>query len=574
MKVIKRNGTEQTFNVEKIKNAVLKANKSVEENLRMNDEQLEKVVETVLKKLQKFDSAKVEDIQDMVEASLVKHNKYEIAKAYIIFRQNKKDKKKFSSIEESALAILSGESAEARGDNANKHIDLNSSARDYLAGTVCKSLAEKTIPKDIWEAHKKGLIHWHDSDYYGMKLHNCDLIDLREMLSNGFMMGDTWIDSPKRFSTACNLAAQINLIVSGSQYGGQKITWTHLLPFVRSTFDDCKIELLSIMEEIPNWKRKLINAEKYYFKMTEKMVKRDIHIGIKTYQYQILCHHSSNGQTPFCSNVLCLREAQNEFEQKWLAFIIEEVLKRRIKGVKDKSGQYVSPLFPKLLYWECEGLNLEKKDPYYYLTELAAKCISTRCQPDINSEKKSREIKSGQIISSMGAVRGDELVSIKIKGEEFHNIKMEDAFNLIRKFNKQKHNMHKPNLSEFKDKCGVYKITHIPSGKYYIGSAKDIRRRLTEHRYSTRHYGKLGELYFINDFDLNNFKYEILEECNIDDLWEAESKYIDLSDELCVNHKDSRNNGNFKKGTNRSILAMEVSLIQTMKIRHILGGKM
>lgn len=402
MKVIKRNGVEQTFDVSKIKNAVLKANNATKENVRMSDDQVEKVVNTVIKKLEKFNNAKVEDIQDVVEAALVKHNKYEIAKAYILFRQSKKDKKKFSNIEESCLSILSGESAEARGDNANKHIDLNSSARDYLAGTVCKSLAEKTLPKNIMEAHKKGLIHWHDSDYFGMHLHNCDLIDLKEMLTNGFMMGDTWIDKPKRFSTACNLAAQINLIVSGSQYGGQTITWAHLLPFVESTFLDCRIELLTIMSEIPIWKRKLIKSEKYYNKMVENMVKRDIHVGIKTYQYQILCHHSSNGQTPFCSNVLCLREASNEFEMKWLAYIIEEVLKRRIKGVKDKSGQYVSPLFPKLLYWECEGLNLEEKDPYYYLTELAAKCISTRCQPDINSEKKSREIKAGQIISSMG----------------------------------------------------------------------------------------------------------------------------------------------------------------------------
>jgi len=402
MVVIKRNGVEQKFDVNKITNAVKKANNSVEEDLRMNEQQLLKVVETVQKKLSKFNSAKVEDIQDMVEAALVKHNKYEIAKAYIIFRQGKKDKKKFSSIEENALAIISGESSEARGDNANKHIDVNSSTRDYLAGIVCKSLAEKTLPKELWEAHKKGLIHWHDADYYGMKLHNCDLINLEEMLNNGFMMGDTWIDKPKRFSTACNLAAQISLIVSGSQYGGQTITWAHLLPFVKSTIEDCKIELLTLMEEIPNWKRRLINSSSYYNKMVEKMVKRDIHVGIKTYQYQILCHHSSNGQTPFCSNVLCLREASNDFDKKWLAFIIEEILKRRIKGVKDKSGQYVSPLFPKLLYWECEGLNLEKRDPYYYLTKLAAKCISIRNQPDINSEKKSREIKSGQIISSMG----------------------------------------------------------------------------------------------------------------------------------------------------------------------------
>ena len=400
MKIFKRNGVEQDFCLDKIKNAVAKANKSVEEEHRMNDEQMEKVVSTVQKKLEKFDSAKVEDIQDLVEAALVKHNKYEVAKAYIIFRQNKKDKKKYNEIEEKCLTILSGDSAEARGDNANKHIDLNSSARDYLAGTVCKSLCQKELPKQIMEAHQKGLIHWHDSDYYKMNLHNCDLIDMEEMLQNGFMMDDTWIDRPKRFSTACNLVAQISLIVSGSQYGGQSMTWTHLVPFVKSTFDDCKVELLSIMSVLPKFLSKIISP--WYDKMVEMMVKRDIHVGIKTYQYQILCHHSSNGQTPFVSNSICLREAQNDEDRKWLAFIIKEILERRIKGVKDQSGQYVSPLFPKLLYWESEGLNLNKSDPYYYLTELAAKCIATRIQPDINSEKKSREIKAGQIIPSMG----------------------------------------------------------------------------------------------------------------------------------------------------------------------------
>lgn len=411
MKVIKRNGEEQDFFLDKIKNAVNKANKSVDPEHQMNDEQCDKVISTVQKKLEKFDSVKVEDIQDMVEAALVKHNKYEIAKAYIIFRDTKRKNKKYNDIEETVLAILDGSSAEARGDNANKHIDINSSARDYIAGTVCKSLANKNLPKDIMEAHRKGLLHWHDSDYYGMHLHNCDLIYVYDMLKNGFMMGDTWIDPPKRFSTGCNLAAQIALIVSGSQYGGQTMSWSHLLQLIPSTKDDCKVELLDIMSVLPKFLSKIVSH--WYSKMIEKMVKRDIHIGIKTYQYQILCHHSSNGQTPFVSNNLCLREAQNEEELKWLAYIIEEILKRRTKGVKDKSGQYVSPLFPKLLYWECEGLNVEKDDPYYYLNKIAARCIAARMQPDINSEKKSREIKSGQIIPSMGCLSGDTLVKVK-----------------------------------------------------------------------------------------------------------------------------------------------------------------
>ena len=400
MKVIKRNGQEQDFFLDKIKNAISKANKSVAEEYQMSDDQEEKVISTVQKKLEKFDSARVEDIQDMVEAALVKHNKYEIAKSYIIYRQNKKDKKKFTDTEEKCLAIISGESAEARGDNANKHIDVNSSARDYVAGTVNKAICEKVLPKEIVEAHKKGLIHWHDSDYFIHHMHNCDLLDIYSMLKYGFMMGDTWIDPPKRFSTGCNLAAQIALIVSGSQYGGQTMSWSHLLQLIPSTIDDCKVELMDIMSVAPRFVRWMNHF--FYKKMIEKMVKRDIHIGIKTYQYQILCHHSSNGQTPFVSNNICLREAQTPEELKWLAYIIEEILKRRIKGVKDKSGKYVPPLFPKLLYWVCEGLNVEKTDPYYYLTKLAAKCITKRMQPDINSEEKSREIKGGQILPSMG----------------------------------------------------------------------------------------------------------------------------------------------------------------------------
>lgn len=411
MKVIKRNGEEQDFFLDKIKNAVSKANKAVDSQYQMTDEQKDKVISTVQKRLEKFDSVKVEDIQDMVEAALVKHNKYEIAKAYIIFRDNKKKNKKFNDIEESFLAILNGSSAEARGDNANKHIDMNSSARDYGAGTVCKSLANKCLPKDIIEAHKKGLIHWHDSDYYGMNMMNCDLVNVFDMICNGFMMGDTWIDPPKRFSTGCNLAAQIALIVSGSQYGGQTMSWSHLLQLIPSTKQDCKVELLNIMSVLPKWLAKIVSH--WYGKMIDIMVRRDIHVGIKTYQYQILCHHSSNGQTPFISNNLCLREAETEEDQKWLAFIIEEILKRRIKGVKDKSGKYISPLFPKLLYWECEGLNVEKTDPYYYLTKLAAKCMAERMQPDINSEKKSREIKSGQIIPSMGCLSGDTFIKVK-----------------------------------------------------------------------------------------------------------------------------------------------------------------
>lgn len=401
MKVYKRNGAEQDFCLDKIINAIKKANNAVSDDGKLTDEQFDKVVATVEKFLEPFDTVKVEDIQDLVEKALMKHNRYEIAKAYILFRDKKQNQKLYDDVDEQVLAITKGESAELRGDNANKHIDVNSSIRDYIAGTECKSLAQKMLDKSIITAHKKGWLHYHDMDYSPvMPLHNCDVFNIEDMLDNGFMMNDTKITRPRRFSTAANLAAQINLIISGSQYGGQTFSWAPLAKYVESTRVDCKIELLSILSVLPKWFAFILKP--WYNKMVEVMVKRDVHVGIKTYQYQVLCHQSSNGQTPFVSNVINLREAMGEREQKDLAFIIEEILKRRTKGVLDKLGKPMPPLFPKLLYYTCDGLNVKKGDPYFYLTELAAKCITVRMQPDIISEKKNREVKKGQMIPCMG----------------------------------------------------------------------------------------------------------------------------------------------------------------------------
>ena len=401
MKVYKRNGAEQDFCLDKIINAIKKANNAVSDDGKLTDEQFDKVVATVEKFLEPFDTVKVEDIQDLVEKALMKHNRYEIAKAYILFRDKKQNQKLYDDVDEQVLAITKGESAELRGDNANKHIDVNSSIRDYIAGTECKSLAQKMLDKSIITAHKKGWLHYHDMDYSPvMPLHNCDVFNIEDMLDNGFMMNDTKITRPRRFSTAANLAAQINLIISGSQYGGQTFSWAPLAKYVESTRVDCKIELLSILSVLPKWFAFILKP--WYNKMVEVMIKRDVHVGIKTYQYQVLCHQSSNGQTPFVSNVINLREAMGEREQKDLAFIIEEILKRRTKGVLDKLGKPMPPLFPKLLYYTCDGLNVKKGDPYFYLTELAAKCITVRMQPDIISEKKNREVKKGQMIPCMG----------------------------------------------------------------------------------------------------------------------------------------------------------------------------
>ena len=404
MKVIKRNDSEQDFCLDKIINAVKKANMSVPEADRMDEIAIQKVVATVQKKLEGFNTISVEDIQDLVENSLIRHNKALIAKNYILYRNDKKNKKKFTPSEEKALSLLNGTS-ELRGDNANKHIDDNGSLRDYFAGLLCKSIANKILPKKITEAHNKGLIHYHDLDYSPlMPMHNCDLVNIEDMFTNGFQMGTTKIEPNNEtpFRTICNLLSQISLIVSGRQYGGQTVSWAHTLPYINNSRKLIRKEFTT-----RNWFTNLIYnklhlMQKYCSKKVEEKLRQEIAEGVKIYQYQILCHSSSNGQTPFVSNNLCLREAETEQELKDFALLIEEIFKRRIKGVKDKTGHYVSPLFPKLLYWECEGLNVNPTDPYYYLNELAAECEIKRMQPDINSEKECRRIKEGQIIPSMG----------------------------------------------------------------------------------------------------------------------------------------------------------------------------
>ena len=410
MEVIKVSGKTQEFKVEKIERAINLANNSVEPENRMDDTTIKKVVNNVLKMLEGFTSVSVDDIHDMVERSLMKYpSHYQVAKEYITYRDRKKKDKKFNEIEEQVLAVIDGTST-LRGDNANKRIDLNSSARDYIAGITCKSIAEKTLPKKIIKTHKDGLIHWHDMDYSPVqKLINCDLVNAEDMFINGFQMGDTRIEPNDEtpFETACNLLAQINLQVSSCQYGGQTVSWSHLVPFIDKSRKQIRKKLIKDMYSTPNGKlcKKLHIKpynEKWLKEKTEEKLREEIYKGVKTYQYQVLCHSSSNGQTPFVSNNLCLREAMTQQELDDYAMLIEEILKRRIKGVKDSSGHYISPLFPKLLYWTCDGINVNPEDPYFYLTRLAAECELKRTQPDIVSERETRRVKKGQIIPSMG----------------------------------------------------------------------------------------------------------------------------------------------------------------------------
>jgi len=416
MRVIKRNESEQDFCLDKIEKAIMKANSTVGDEDKMNDDAIQKVLSTVQKKLTGFNSVKVEDIQDFVEQALVRHNKYAVAKSYILYRDNKKRNKKYTENEEKILSLIDGTSS-LRGDNANKHIDDNASIRDYIAGIMCKSLANKTLPKEIIKAHNEGIIHWHDADYSPTQpLINCDLYNLEDMFKNGFVMGDTKIEPNDEtpFRTMVNLAAQIALLISGRQYGGQTMSWIHLVHYVDQTRKIIRKKILQDFNDIG-----VQLSEDKLNSITEKKVRDEISEGVKIYQYQILCHSSANGQTPFVSNNLCLREARTKQELDDFALIIEEILKRRIKGVKDPSGNYISPLFPKLLYWTCDGLNVKKGDPYYYLTELAAKCISKRMQPDIVSESQTRKYKQGQIIPCMGCVDKNEVVTYKFNDEVY-----------------------------------------------------------------------------------------------------------------------------------------------------------
>lgn len=402
MKVIKRRGQEQEFDIEKIRKAIVKANKNksvVDGNEVMSDTDIDKVINTVVKRLDGFQTVHTEDIDDFVEKSLMRHAKHLVLKAYIDERNRKQNAKLYTPTEEAVLAILSGDSV-LRGDNANKNIDFNPSISDYIAGTVTKAINNKQLPKYIVKAHKQGIIHWHDSDYSPLRpQHNCDLWDCEDMLNNNFQMGKACIEPNDEtpFRTICNLVSQISLPISGCQYGGQTFSWAHTLPYIQATRD--------VIRKKQRREYDRIHAqvtEEEFNTIVEEKVREQVKEGVKIYQYQILCHSSSNGQTPFVSNNLCLREAKTQQELDDFAMLIEEIFLRRIKGVKDESGHYVSPLFPKLLYWTCDGLNIDDNDPYYYLTQIAATCESLRMQPDIVSEPKTREVKEGQIIPCMG----------------------------------------------------------------------------------------------------------------------------------------------------------------------------
>lgn len=395
MKVRKLGGKEEDFSLDKIINAVKKANNSVEKEKRMDDEKINQVVEFVQKKIKNYSTIDVDTIHDFVEKALMNKNQYDIAKSYVLYRSEKKKSKKYSDDELKIISICSSTNEDVSGDNANKRPTFLGTQRDYIAGTKCKTIGRKMLPKEVTKAHDEGSIHFHDMDYSPLQnMSNCCLINDFDMFNNGFAMGTIGIDPSHSFSTACNHLAQIALHVSSSQYGGQSHSWASTLPFLQKSRKTISKRIHERCSEFL--------TEKQMQKFIDEDLKKEINRGVQTFQYQVLCHQSSNGQTPFVSVNLCLAEAMTKQEQKDLAMIIEEVLRQRTEGVKDRKGRIISPLFPKLLYWICDGLNVEETDPYYYLNELAVDCVVKRMQPDILSEKKCREAKEGQIIPNMG----------------------------------------------------------------------------------------------------------------------------------------------------------------------------
>ena len=389
MKVIKRNSSEVTFDISKIITAITKANEAVEEDARMTPMQIKRIAEAVeLSCIRMNRAPEVEEIQDLVESQIMAHGAYEVAKKYITYRYTRALVRRSNTTDEKILSLIECCNEEAKQENANKNPTVNSVQRDYMAGEVSRDITTRILlPEDIVQAHEEGIIHFHDADYYAQHMHNCDLVNLEDMLQNGTVISGTMIERPHSFSTACNIATQIIAQVASNQYGGQSISLTHLAPFVQVSREKItravKEEMASIGTEL---------NDEQLSKIVEKRLREEISKGVQTIQYQVVTLLTTNGQAPFVTVFMYLGEARNEQEKKDLAIIIEETLLQRYQGVKNEEGVYVTPAFPKLIY-VLEEQNIHEDSPYYYLTQLSAKCTARRMVPDYISEKKMLELK-------------------------------------------------------------------------------------------------------------------------------------------------------------------------------------
>ena len=397
MKIIKRNGSEETFDIQKIVVAVTKADKDNGERT-LTDSQIEDIAEYVEFKCNKLNRAvSVEEIQDMVENQIMATGAFELARKYVRYRYKRSLVRKANTTDNRILSLIEYNNEDVKQENSNKNPAVNSVQRDYMAGEVSRDLTTRMLlPHDIVEADREGIIHFHDSDYYAQHMHNCDLVNLEDMLQNGTVISGTMIEKPHSFSTACNIATQIIAQVASNQYGGQSISLAHLAPFVDVSREKIRKEVISEQELVG-----MEYPEDVLNEIVERRLKKEITKGVQTIEYQVITLMTTNGQAPFLTVFMYLNEAKNEREKKDLAMIIEETLRQRYQGVKNEAGVWVTPAFPKLIY-VLEEDNIEEGSEYYYLTELAAKCTAKRLVPDYISEKKMKELKEGNCFPVMG----------------------------------------------------------------------------------------------------------------------------------------------------------------------------
>ena len=403
MKIIKRNGAEVTFDIDKIIAAISAANDEVLENQRLSDRQIIYAAENVYETCENAGhTVSVEEIQDMVEDEIMALDRYEVARRYIIYRYVQSIKRQHNTTDDKILSLIECNNEEVKQENSNKNPTVNSVQRDYMAGEVSKDLTMRMLlPQDVVDAHNEGLIHFHDADYYAQHMHNCDLVNLDDMLQNGTVISGTLIERPHSFSTACNIATQIIAQVASSQYGGQSISLTHLAPFVEVSRQRI---LREVREELKQFG--LESTEEKIAEVAENRLRDEIRRGVQTIQYQVVTLMTTNGQAPFVTVFMYLNEARSEAEKHDLAMIIEEMLRQRYEGVKNEAGVWVTPAFPKLIY-VLEDDNVTPDSQYYYLTKLAAKCTSKRMVPDYISEKVMKQNKvdangDGQCYTCMG----------------------------------------------------------------------------------------------------------------------------------------------------------------------------
>ncbi len=406
MKIIKRNGTEADFDIQKINTAVTKANAAADEKVRLTPLQIQRISERVEVACEEMGrSPSVEEIQDLVEKSIMAHGAFEVAKEYITYRYTRSLLRQSNTTDDRILSLIECNNEEVKQENANKNPTVNAVQRDYMAGEVSKDITNRILlPPEIVAAHESGIIHFHDSDYYAQHMHNCDLVNLEDMLQNGTVISGTLIEKPHSFSTACNIATQIIAQVASNQYGGQSISLTHLAPFVQISREKIRKSVQKEMETFG-----VTASEEAISKVVEDRLRDEVRRGVQTIQYQVVTLMTTNGQAPFITVFMYLNEARNEQEKKDLAMIIEETLRQRYEGVKNEKGVWITPAFPKLIY-VLEEENIREGTPYWYLTKLAAQCTAKRMVPDYISEKKMREYKlskgetpgNGDVYTCMG----------------------------------------------------------------------------------------------------------------------------------------------------------------------------